>query len=217
MPVFAQFGLATPVLDTAFRGVPGATLRLDGHYVLESGGIGWRVWVESADLGAFEAGLDADETVASYELLSTEGSRHLYKVRLSDAGRRVSILPLLGECGGEFVGGELTDGRWTIRLRFPNNATLQTFSNACASRENQSITVESIYHESSCDSPDFELTSSQREALRIALERGYFDIPRGTTLTTLAAELGVSDQAVSERLRRAQKRVFERVFVADGE
>ena len=216
MPVLTQFGLATPVLETAFREIPGGTLRLNGHYVLETGGIGWRVWVEDADLDAFEAGLDADETVASHELLTAEGSGHLYKVRLSDTGRRASILPLLGESGGEFVGGERTADGWTIRLRFPNDATLQAFSDACASRNRGSIAVESIYQESSCDSPGFGLTPSQREALSAALEGGYFDIPRGTTLTALAAELGVSDQAVSERLRRAQKRVFERVLVDDG-
>lgn len=215
MPVLVQFTFRTPVFDTAARNAPGSALRLDGHYVLETGDIGWRVWIESADFEAFESGLDADGTVASHGLLGEEGSRRLYKVRLSDAGRRASLLPVLGECGGEFVGGEITEDAWSVHLRFPNSAAFQAFSGVFESRDGGSLTVESIHHEASCDSSEFELTPSQREALRVALDDGYFDIPRGTTLVALAAELGVSDQAVSERLRRAQKRVFERVLVAD--
>lgn len=215
MPVLAQFAFVTPVLDRASRGEHVSTLELDGHCVLRGGGIGWRIWAETDDRDAFEDDLDADGTVASYELLDSEESRHLYKAELSDAGRRASVLPLLGECGGEFVGGKLTAREWSIRLRFPNDAALQTFSDACNSRENGSIRVESIRRETTCDDPAFGLTPSQREAMRVALEEGYFDIPRGTTLGELSAGLDVSDQAVSERLRRAQKRVFERVLVGE--
>jgi len=32
---------------------------------------------------------------------------------------------------------------------------------------------------------------------------GYYDIPRGCTTAELADELGISDQATTERLRRA--------------
>ena len=215
MPVLVQFTFTTPILDTAFQRAPGATLRPDGHYVLESGDIGWRVWVESADFDEFETGLEADETVASYAPIDRGGFWRFYKVRLSEAGRRASILPLLGECSGEFVNGELTADGWTIRLRFPDNAALKAFVGACKSRENESITVESIRQEACGHGPEFGLTPSQREALCVALEGGYFDIPRRTTLAGLADSIGVSDQAVSERLRRAQKRVFGQILATE--
>jgi hypothetical protein len=57
--------------------------------------------------------------------------------------------------------------------------------------------------------PGDGLTDHQQEALRIAYERGYFDIPRRTTLEAVAAELGISATSVSERLRRAQTRLIE--------
>lgn len=217
MPVLLQFSFTTPVLDAAYRRASDATLRLDGHYVLESGGIGWRVEVESADFDAFERGLAADETVASYDVLGTEGSSRLYTVELSDVGRRASILPLLGESGGEFVGGKRTDGEWTIRLRFSDDAALQAFADAVNDREDMSIAVESIRRETCDGESEFGLTPSQQEALDVALEWGYFDVPRRTTLAEIADEMGVSDQAVSERLRRAQKRVFGRVMTAEDE
>lgn len=36
----------------------------------------------------------------------------------------------------------------------------------------------------------------------MALERGYFDVPRQVNLTGLAEEMDVSDTAVSQRIRR---------------
>ncbi|MFC4988113.1 helix-turn-helix domain-containing protein [Saliphagus infecundisoli] len=49
----------------------------------------------------------------------------------------------------------------------------------------------------------FDLTTGQEEALTMALARGYCDIPRTVDMEELADELGVSHQALSERLRRA--------------
>lgn len=45
-----------------------------------------------------------------------------------------------------------------------------------------------------------------------AFERGYFEVPRGTTVADLAAEAGVSQQAFSGRLQRAQRQVFAWIF-----
>lgn len=50
--------------------------------------------------------------------------------------------------------------------------------------------------------PWFGLTRRQRTTLELAVERGYYDIPRRCTTIELADELGISDQAVTERLRR---------------
>jgi hypothetical protein len=51
----------------------------------------------------------------------------------------------------------------------------------------------------------FELTAEQSEALVVAVDHGYFDVPRGATMDDLATEPGVSRQAIPERLRRAHE------------
>jgi hypothetical protein len=53
------------------------------------------------------------------------------------------------------------------------------------------------------------LTDGQREALRIAYERGYFEVPRKASLEDVADELDISASSVSERLRRAQTQLIE--------
>jgi len=57
--------------------------------------------------------------------------------------------------------------------------------------------------------PGDGLTDRQHEALRIAYERGYFDIPRQASLEDVAEELGITPSSVSERLRRAQTQLIE--------
>jgi predicted DNA binding protein len=52
------------------------------------------------------------------------------------------------------------------------------------------------------DADKFGLTPIQRETLEKALSDGYFDVPQQTNQETLATEFGVSNQALSARLRR---------------
>jgi predicted DNA binding protein len=58
----------------------------------------------------------------------------------------------------------------------------------------------------------FDVTGEQREPHVLAHETGHFDIPRGTTTAGLAEELGISDQAVPERLRRGYSRLVEQLL-----
>ena len=53
-----------------------------------------------------------------------------------------------------------------------------------------------------------ELTDKQREALELAYAEGYFERPRRTNQAELADELGISKQALSCRLARAEEALF---------
>lgn len=46
------------------------------------------------------------------------------------------------------------------------------------------------------------LTVEERETLRVALEAGYFDVPRAATLVDIAERLDRTDVEVSQQLRR---------------
>lgn len=52
------------------------------------------------------------------------------------------------------------------------------------------------------------LTDRQRTVLETAVRNGYFDVPRGCTLTDLGATLEVDKSTVSETLRRAERRIL---------
>lgn len=55
--------------------------------------------------------------------------------------------------------------------------------------------------------PLVTLTDRQRAVLRLAFERGYYDVPAATDARQLARELGVSHQAVLDTLHRAERRL----------
>lgn len=58
------------------------------------------------------------------------------------------------------------------------------------------------------------LTDRHWKLITEALERGYYDSPRGCTLTELAAEMEVNPSAVSGVLHRAEEQII-RTFVAE--
>jgi hypothetical protein len=61
------------------------------------------------------------------------------------------------------------------------------------------------------------ITDKQREAVRAAVAAGYYETPRDADLSDLAAELGVSRSAVSQRLTAVEsKLVAELVRGDDG-
>ncbi|RQG96590.1 helix-turn-helix domain-containing protein [Natrarchaeobius chitinivorans] len=55
------------------------------------------------------------------------------------------------------------------------------------------------------------LTDRQREALRIARDLGYFAVPREASVEDVAAELGCAPGTAAEHLRKAERRVVERL------
>ena len=52
------------------------------------------------------------------------------------------------------------------------------------------------------------LTERQREVLEFAYDRGYYDVPRGTSTNELAAELDVDGSTVAEHLQRAERNLI---------
>ncbi|WP_305038422.1 helix-turn-helix domain-containing protein [Halovivax gelatinilyticus] len=60
------------------------------------------------------------------------------------------------------------------------------------------------------------ITDKQREAVRMAVEAGYYETPRRTDLGELAERLGISKSAVSQRLTAVETRLVAGLVDADG-
>lgn len=61
------------------------------------------------------------------------------------------------------------------------------------------------------------LTPRQMQVIQRALDRGYFEYPRKTDLSTLAGELKVSKSTVGEILRRAEKKALTSMYGSGAE
>lgn len=60
------------------------------------------------------------------------------------------------------------------------------------------------------------LTSRQEEIVKIAMEKGYFDYPKRTSIRELAALFGISIATLSEILRAGQKKILTAYFLEKG-
>lgn len=103
--------------------------------------------------------------------------------------------------------------RWELQLRFRDRDHVTAFQSFCTERSIP-INIRRVATPEIPDaSPSFGMTFPQRVALATAVELGYYDIPRQCTTADLGAELGISDQAASERLRRGIKRLVTNTIV----
>ena len=56
------------------------------------------------------------------------------------------------------------------------------------------------------------LTARQKEIIRIALEKGYFDYPKKTNIRELANDFDISISTLSEILRKGQRKIILKYF-----
>ncbi len=213
MSVIAEFTLAPGQLSlaAALSAVPSVELDVEREYGAHSAMPVVFCWVRGGDLDTFEEALAEDETVTDSTRLSDSENRRLYRMCLTGAAPVVTYDTWI-ELGAARLDMRYADGRWHARMRFPDREALSTFRRFCVDHE-LDFRLDRLYDTDPTRGPPRDrLTAPQRETLRLAHERGYFEIPRKVTLADLADELGISNQAVSERLRRGCARVIGNLF-----
>lgn len=105
---------------------------------------------------------------------------------------------------------------WKFDIRFPSHETLTAFHDQIHEDEIR-LDVRRVSRSNQSEfAPQNRLSPAQREALQLAISEGYYSIPRKTTTAELGATLGISDQAVGERLRRAMA-ALGREYIAASE
>lgn len=202
------------VLREALAAAPDATVRLD-HRVAAPGPETLRFRAAGDDVAAFEAALDADETVTNVVALTDGGTGDARRFRASPTG---AVGPLFGYAdeGTVVEHARGTDGRWTLDVRFDDRERLGRFQAFCRERA-VTFTVRRVAddHQESTRRR-YGLTSTQAETLRLALREGYFRVPQETTLSELATHFDVSQQALSARLHRAQQNLLSAVLADEA-
>lgn len=203
--MFVQFHLDSPLLEHAISAVPDVRLAIEKLDAAPAVPLRVVFWASGDSLAALEEALDADPTVESFSVLARERSRRLYCVTVPEDVSCGELYAQSIELDGVIVDADCSSAGWTMEMLFPDRDAFAAYRRACKD-QGLTVTVESI-HSGDLDrsSPDADLTPAQREILSKAVEVGYFDIPRETTLRGLGDEVGVSGQAASERLRRGME------------
>ncbi|WP_269782693.1 helix-turn-helix domain-containing protein [Halobacterium wangiae] len=160
------------------------------------------VWAFGGDLDAFEtAATNEDDTVETITLVEDAGDRRLYRVQVSGS-TEMPLYPLDDRLQASRLGVTSSADGIEARLRFPDRASLSEYQ-PLVEQKGVNVTLRRVYGESDAVfGGEYGLSAKQREALEAAVAAGYFEVPRRASLSDLAEDLGVSTQAVSERLRR---------------
>ncbi|WP_224449825.1 helix-turn-helix domain-containing protein [Haloprofundus salilacus] len=193
-------------LEELFERYPGVcvdVLRTAAHDTASPASL---LWFDHSDSTDVEPALAADESVEAATLLADLNGKWLYQVEWT-ASVRETLATLLES--STLLGASAKESQWRFRTLFPRHEQLATAHDRWESH-GLSITVERISElDETFGRSEFTLTDEQREAFVIAHQRGYFKVPRDVTLTELADEIGITQQALSERLRRAHNSLAE--------
>lgn len=211
MSIIAEYRLSAGrlVLGPTFETVPDIELELERSFATDPTCPILFAWARGP-LDAFEAAAADDPTVADLQVLDTVGEKRLYRIAVSEA-TEVVLYSRWVELGAERLEARFADGWWHSRTRFPDREILGDYR-AYLDDHDIAFRLKRLYDAGQASGDDIGLTPEQRETLVLAYEMGYFDIPRGTTTSGLAEELGVSNQAISERLRRGYRRLVEQLL-----
>ncbi|MFC4358413.1 helix-turn-helix domain-containing protein [Halobium salinum] len=175
------------------------------------------IWVSGDDSDGIGYRLVSDPDVVDAEKLVTGNDESLYRIEFrEEVGGLIECLVETEATVLEAVG---RNDEWRFVTRFADHELASEFQQRATDR-GISLDVRSIHNPAvpPTEGRETKLTPPQREALVRAYSAGYFKVPRRASLTSLAEEMGISDSALSQRLRRGIERLVEAdVFETDSD
>ncbi|WP_226012184.1 helix-turn-helix domain-containing protein [Halomicrobium salinisoli] len=172
-------------------------------------------WISADDTGKLTTDLSEDIGIEQIKVID-EVEKQMF-VRIDWNLSRESILTAIVNTDITLLSGIGTEEQWTFEVRASEQQVLSDFQTYCKDHDIP-IELTELHAISSFKSDrEFDLTDGQREALVLAYSNGYFDSPREATQADLAAELGITRQAVSSRLQRGTRRLVASALITPEE
>lgn len=169
-------------------------------------------WVRGTDVDDMEAAFSEHPGVRDIRLVDSVADEYLLRVEWDP--EYVGILSTLAETRVPLISAIGTNTEWTFEIRGDDRSDLAEFQQLCRERDIP-VMLTALHALTPVETAtESALTDPQQELLVLAYERGYFNTPRDVTMSELGAELGISQQAVASRLRRAIRRILGQTLSA---
>lgn len=178
-------------------------------------------WATGGDFAVFDEALREDDMVLDVLTLEEHDETEAAAQETEERFYRVvweadvpNLIAGVSDAKATVLEAQTSEGRrWEVRVLFPDDEALTTF-NEYSLEHDLSYEPRRLYRpEKSADSAAYGVTDAQQEALEAAYHGGYFEVPRGTSLTELASTLDISRNALSARLRRGHRNVLENTLI----
>lgn len=213
--MIAEFQFDSSLLEPTLAQADGADIGLEGLDAAESVPLRSLLRVEGTDPERARTALEADPTAEHVREFRTGQPGRLFRAEHSGDDPGVHVYHISVERDGLLLGGSRTAEGWEWRMRFPDREAFSRFREDCEG-ESVPLQVRALFDAPAGTEPaQFGISDPQHEILLLAAEHGYFEVPRGASLADLGAELDVSSQAASERLRRGLGTLVENTILED--
>lgn len=164
------------------------------------------LWIANADFDRIDESLRNDPSVDSIVETYEFDEEKYYQLDWSDDV--VDRIDAYLDQEASLLDAKASDEAWRVRIRFASRDQFDTFCSQMDERDDGYELLELVEPGAPRQSVG-RLTPGQRDALVAAVEHGYYEIPREASADELAAALGISQQALSERLRRATRNLVD--------
>ena len=170
-------------------------------------------WMSGAEPEAFNVGLREDSTVTGFHDVVELKGRHLYRVETKGfPPEQPLVYPTFRENDVTEIESVRDSDGLHLKARFPDRDALSRLIES-GKQIADDVEVRRLYVERQEPKVGEEelssLTPKQREALSVALERGYFETPSRMNLDELADEFDVSPQTLSTHIRVGVRKLVE--------
>lgn len=171
------------------------------------------LWATNAEFETTDEALLADPTVNDIVDGYEFGDEKYYHLDWADeVDERIDTYV---DQRGSVLDAEADTDEWQVRIRFVSRDQFDAFRNSLAER-GTSFELRDLTEPGTPRQTAAQLTPDQRDALVVARELGYYEVPRRTTTHEVADELGISHQALSERLRRGTANLIGDDLTTEG-
>lgn len=158
------------------------------------------VRIHPSEGDSFEAVIEEESAVSDVSLAGEYDGEALYTIAWE--AEDDPFFRAIREFDGHVLAAHGRGSSWEFTLYFPNHELVSAFNDRLAT-DGVDVEIKSVANPRMASTDAIAaLTNPQLEALQRAVEAGYYDIPRRISTSELAAEFGISDQALTERLRR---------------
>lgn len=200
MALVAELTVGGALFGGICADLPDRRVELEDAYLLADGGLALFLWFDDADPSVVASALEGASGVAGVRRLDG-GERPLFRVTLTPAARAETVYDTLVAHDVTVLGATETADGSRIAVRIPTREALGVLVGEFG-RRSVPTTLHRLCSEADAGAARYGLSPKQREALVTAWEAGYYRVPRGATLGDIAAALDITEQSVSQRLRR---------------
>lgn len=166
-------------------------------------------WVTGREVEAFHRLAPEDPSVKSLRLLEDGEFRRLYSIETVPGTLDERAYEAAVDAGGMYLQSRTGDDGWYTTMNYPDQESFRQYQQRI-SEEGMEIEPTIVRAGKYLISGGaFDLTDKQEVVLAEAVNVGYFEIPRQGSLAEVAEKLDISEQAASERLRRAMDALAE--------